>query len=213
MRFKNRVEAGVLLAFTLEKYQRKKNVIVYGVPRGGVVTAVQIAGYLHAPLDLVIVRKIGHPFNPEYAIAAVSEHGQVVEKTETGTVDSRWLALEIKKEREEVKRRQEKYLQRRKPLLVKGKIAVLADDGVATGLSLKAAIGELRRLGPKELVLAVPIIPESVAAELRKKVDRLVSLVIPADEEFPGAVSVYYDDFAPVSDEEVLDLLKAFKFL
>lgn len=208
MIFKDRTEAGKLLAQKLEKYKDKK-VIIYGMPRGGVITASEIAKYLHAPLDLVITRKIGHPDSPEYAIAAVAENGHIVtEKREINSISKDWLEDEVDKQRKEVARRRELYLQGRKIISPKDKIAILVDDGVATGLTLRVGILELRHKKPAKIIVAVPVVAESTAEVLEKEADELVALEIPSDYEFLGAVGAYYNHFPQIEDEEVIELLK-----
>lgn len=207
MRFRDRTEAGELLAEKLKKY-KNKNVVVYALPRGGVVTAVEIARYLHAPLDLIIARKISHPRSPEYAIAATAENGHIVgTRRELTSVDENWLAKEIERERQEAARRRKKYLQGRTILSPKGKIAILVDDGVATGLTLRVGIIELKHHNPSKLIAAVPILPGSVARMLKTEVDELIALEIPSDDAFLGAVGAYYDNFTQVEDKEVIRIL------
>lgn len=209
MHFTDRTEAGKLLAQVLKDY-KGKDVVVYALPRGGVVTALEIARYLHSPLDLIITRKIGHPTQPEYAIAAVAENGHVVgSEKELRSVDELWLSEEIKRQREEAKRRREKYLQKRAEVSVQNKVAILVDDGVATGLTIRAGIVELRHRKPKKIIVAVPVVPQTTAEVLKKEADELVALDTPSDYEFLGSVGAYYDEFYPVEDEEVIALLKA----
>ena len=208
MLFMDRTEAGVLLAEQLKKYE-DKNVAVYALPRGGVVTAYEVAKYLKAPLDLVITRKISHPYSSEYAIAAVDEAGHVVgNRAELLSVDEDWLEEEIEKQRKEAVRRREKYNHRREKISPNGKVAVLVDDGVATGLTIRAGIRELRAFDPKELVVAAPVVPRSTLQVLRKEADDVVSLVTPANDTFLGAVGAYYEDFSQVEDSEVIEILK-----
>lgn len=211
MSFKDRTEAGKLLAQKLEKYKDKK-IVVYGMPRGGVVTALEIAKYLHAPLDLVIARKIGHPEASEYAIAAVAENGHIVtERNEIRGVDKDWFENEVERQKEEVARRKELYLQGRNMISLKGKIAILVDDGVATGLTLRVGIKELRHQKPAKIVVAIPVVAESIAKILEKEADELVALEIPSDYEFLGAVGAYYNHFPQIEDEEVIEILKSYK--
>lgn len=210
MHFTDRVSAGKLLAKALKTY-RGKDVVVYALPRGGVVTGLEIAKYLHAPLELIIARKIGHPYQSEYAIAATSENGDVVgSKEKIESVDTVWFEQEIKKQRKEAKRRREVYLAGRDTIAIKGKTAILVDDGIATGLTMRAGIQELKHRHPKKIVVAVPIIPESTADILKKEVDEVVALAIPSDDIFLGAVGAYYDDFSQVSDEEVIAILQSY---
>lgn len=208
MRFLNRAEAGRILAQRLRHY-RGKSCIVYALPRGGVVPAIEVAKFLHAPLDLVITRKIGHPYNPEYALAAISESGQLVNSRDVDYVDQEWFREELNAQRREAERRRKLYFIARKELLASGKIAILIDDGIATGLTMRAAILDLRKRNPKKIVVAVPIIPRSTFETLQKEADEVVAFDVPDDDAFQGAVGAYYRDFAQVSDEEVVSLLTA----
>lgn len=211
MRFKDRAEAGKLLAQKLKKY-KGQDVIVYALPRGGVVTAIPIAKYLQSPLDLIITRKISHPDNPEYAIAATAENGHIVGvRREFGSVDEEWLEEEIEKQRQEAVRRRGVYLQGKETISPEGKIAILVDDGVATGLTLRVGIIELKHHNPQKLIVAVPVVPKSTANLLKIEADELVALKIPSDDEFLGAVSAYYDNFAQVQDQEVIKMLDTHK--
>lgn len=209
MRFKDRTQAGQLLAEKLKKYI-DKDVVVYAIPRGGVITAIEIARYLHAPLDLVIARKISHPLNPEYAIAATAENGHIISTLrELVSADEAWLKEEIGKQHREAARRRTKYLHGRKMISPMGKIAILVDDGVATGLTLRAGIMEIKYHNPSKLVVAVPIVPKSTANVLKSEADELIALEIPSDDEFLGAVGSYYGQFSQVSDEDVIAVLKS----
>lgn len=212
MYFKDREEAGRLLARALRKY-KNKDVVVYALPRGGVVIGVEVARELHAPLDLIIPRKIGHPHQPEYAIAAIAENGHIVgEREELKLVDQKWLKDEVENQRREAKRRREKYLQGKAEIPVEGKIAILVDDGIATGLTMRAGIMELKHRHPKEIVVAVPVVSKTIAALLRKEAGgEVVALDTPSDGAFLGAVGAYYGEFFPVEDEEVIEMLKAYE--
>lgn len=209
MRFSDRTEAGELLAGKLKKY-RNKDVVVYALPRGGVVIAVEVAKYIHAPLDLIITRKISHPHNPEYAIAATAENGHIVgNRRELMSIDEEWLEEEIGKEREEVIRRREKYFHRRNIISPENKIAILVDDGAATGLTLRAGIIELKHYNPKKLIVAVPVVPRSTARIFKKEADGVIALEIPPDDLFLSAVGAYYDNFTQITDEQVITILNA----
>lgn len=201
-----------MLAKALKKY-KGKDVVVYALPRGGVVVGVEIARELHAPLDLVIARKIGHPYQPEYAIAAIAEKGHIVGvQKELKAVDQEWLQEEIERQRKEARRRREKYLQGKSEIPVDGKIAILVDDGIATGLTMRAGIMELKHRHPKEIVVAVPVVPKTTADIIKKEAQgELVALEIPSDDAFQGAVGAYYDEFFPVEDDEVISILKAYE--
>lgn len=206
MHFMDRTDAGKRMADALLRY-RDQEVVVYGLTRGGVVPAAEIAKALRAPLDILIPRKIGHPYNPEYAIGAVAEDGHLVlDDLACEGIDPAWLERQIGRERAEARRRRELYLQERPPVPVQGKTAIVVDDGVATGLTLRLAIQEVKHRQPKRIVVAVPVAPRDTAARIRAEVDELVALHIP--ERFLGAVGAYYDEFWPVEDAEVIRLLQ-----
>lgn len=207
MLFKDREDAGRQLAQLLSHY-KDKDVIVYALPRGGVVVAAEIAKALHAPLDILLAHKIGHPFHPEYAVAAVSESGQLVESSRE-LLDKRWLEQAKLREMAEIVRKRKAYMGGKPSLSPEGKIALLVDDGIATGLTLFAAIKEIKTQHPKEIVIAVPVAPKDTADLIQKQVDHVIGIAI--DEDFLGAVGAYYRDFSQTEDEEVIALLKAQK--
>ncbi|MGH7197003.1 MAG: phosphoribosyltransferase [Candidatus Saccharimonadales bacterium] len=205
MRFADRKEAGALLAEKLQKY--REHAVVYALPRGGVVLGAEIAKALTLPLDLIISRKIGHPANPEYAICAVTETGPLIcNEVERANADAAWLARAEAAERAEARRRRETYLADRQPIPAVKKTAILVDDGVATGLTMLAAIEEVKKQKPKQTVVAVPVLPRDIADDIRSKVDVLVSLDIPT--LYLGAVGAYYHDFPQLKDDEVIKLLE-----
>ena len=204
--FKDRKEAGQLLAEQLAEY-RGKDAVVYALPRGGVVLGFEIARSLHVPLDLVIARKIGHPDNPEYAICAVTETGEpFYNEAEKATLDPLWLERAIMKERKEAKRQRIIYFKNQTYHSAKNKIAIVVDDGVATGLTLRAALRSLRQQKPKELLVAVPVAPHGLVEILRAEADKI--MVLKDEREYLGAVGAYYQNFPQVSDEEVVELLR-----
>lgn len=204
--FKNRVDAGRKLAKLLGKYKGQEAVVL-ALPRGGVMTAKAVAKELILRLGLIIVRKIGAPSNPEYAIAVVSESGEIIKNgTEVENVDETWFQKEVKKELNEAKRRREKYWGDKKPVEIKDKTAIIIDDGIATGLTMLSAIKEVKLQKPKKIIVAVPVSPKDVSSIIKKEVDELVTVL---DEEYyRGAVGNYYSDFPQVEDEEVIKILK-----
>ncbi|MGD2170190.1 MAG: phosphoribosyltransferase family protein [Chlamydiota bacterium] len=206
-RFTNRKQAGHLLAKALDSY-REQDLIVLGLPRGGVLVASEIASFLKAPLDLAFARKIGHPLQEEYAIAAVSENGYLVgNNRELETTDKKWLEEEKEKAIAEIKRRRSTYLpQRPKPVLT-DKIVIMVDDGIATGLTLQAAIQDIKSQQPKKVIIAVPVSPKSTAKLVANQVDEFMCLQTDPDHLFLGGISAYYEDFHQVSDQEILDIL------
>lgn len=207
MRFRDRTDAGQRLAEKLAAKYSKQDGVVYALPRGGVVPGAVIARRLGMPLDLIIVRKIGHPYNPEYAIGAVGEGGELaVNPREIEQAPSAWLQERIAAEQQEARRRHSVYLEGRALLSAAGKTAILVDDGVATGLTMEAAIRELKHRHPARVVVAVPVIPADTAAKFAEKVDEVVALDAPVD--YLGAVGAYYDYFPQLSDDEVIALLR-----
>ena len=203
--FIDRVDAGKKLAEALIGYQGQP-VVIHAIPRGGVVLGVEVARALEAPLDLIVVRKIGHPRQPEYAIGAVAEDGYVVTNSdEVVTLDKDWLDRATAAELREARRRRTLFLQGRAPIAVKDRIAIIVDDGLATGLSMSAAIHEIRGRGPQKLVVAVPVAAAEALYKLRPAVDDLVVLFI---SPWFAAVGAFYQWFEQVSDEEVVELMK-----
>jgi putative phosphoribosyl transferase len=207
VRFRDRVDAGRRLAALLGKY-KNQNAVIYALPRGGVPVAMEVARVLNCPLDLIIVRKIGHPMNPEYALGAVAEDGfLVVNEEELARVDPKWFEAEMEKQKQEAKRRRELYLQGREPITASGKIAIIVDDGIATGSTMQVAVKKVKREKPAKMVVAVAVSPKETAQRFAKEVDEFVAVTIP--EIFWGAIGYYYDDFSQVSDEDVMALLKS----
>ena len=208
--FRDREEAGQRLAERLADLRGDPDVVVLGVPRGGVIVAAEIARALGAPLDVYITRKLGAPGNPELAIGAVAEDGTLVLDPETIAVlnvSEAYLERERQRQQEEIRRRAARYRQGRPPLSLEDKRVVLVDDGVATGKTLEAAVRALRRQPLKELILAVPVGPPSTIERLRDLVDRLEVLEVP---EVFWAVGMFYEDFHQVTDAEVEARLREF---
>ncbi len=209
--FKDRKEAGMLLAEKLKHFAGQQNVLVLALPRGGVVTGVEIANRLKAPLDVLIVRKIGHPWQPELAVGAISETGSIVYNEEVVSsvgVTKDYLRGEAARQREEIARRQQLYRNGQKLVDLRGKTVILVDDGVATGATMRAAVEALTREHVGKLVVAVPVAPPDTAAVLQRIVDVFVCLEIPDDFM---AVGSYYAEFRQIMDAEVVALLGDFR--
>jgi predicted phosphoribosyltransferase len=205
MLFKNRVDAGQRLAEALIGY-KGEDLIVYALPRGGIVLGYEISKCLHAPLDLIITRKIGYPGNEECAICAVAEDGHMIcDSSATSLIDSQWIQDKAEKEMEEAKRRRMAYLKGRLPLVVSGKIAILVDDGVATGLTMMLAIQELKHNNPKKIVVAVPVSSQAAARKIQQEADELVVLDTPANFY---AVGAHYENFPQLTDDEVIRIME-----
>jgi putative phosphoribosyl transferase len=206
IRFADRRDAGRQLGERLLPFAYE-NPLVIGLPRGGVPVAREVALALHAPLDFLAVRKLGAPHNPEYGIGAVAEGGVRLIDSEAiailglrnGIVDQ--IAA---RETAELERRAELYRDDRLPLNVSGHTAIVVDDGVATGITDSAALRAVRRLGPRRLILAVPVCPPDSAHRLLGEADEVIALQQPP--RFFG-VGQFYEDFAQVSDEEVVSAL------
>ncbi len=211
MPFKNRSDAGRKLAKALASYKEQQPVIL-ALPRGGVTVAVEIAAALNAPLDLILVRKIGVPFQPELAMGAVVDGGApIIVRNEdvirlAGIDESEFKAI-CDSELAEIDRRRQRYLGSRQRADISGHTAIVIDDGIATGATTRAALRATRMRNPERLVLAVPVAPTSAVAELRSEADDVICL---EDHKFFGAIGAYYADFNQVSDDEVIEVLKRF---
>ena len=206
--FTDRQEAGKQLAQKLEAY-RGKDAVVFALPRGGVIPGYEIAKVLGVPLDIIAVRKIGYPGNPEYAIGAIDGHGTtVLNETETAAVDKTWLAAEAGRQQQEAERRSTLYRGGKKPASAEGRVAILVDDGIATGLTMRLAVRSVKMQKPKEIIVAIPVAPpEAVEALYREGADEVLLLEPP--EEFLGAVGAHYLQFDQVGDDEVIRLMRA----
>ncbi len=208
MVFADRSDAGRRLARRLEHLRGKAGVVL-GIPRGGVVVAAEIAAALGWPLDVVIARKVGAPFNPELALAAVAPGGVLHVNRELADhlrLRAEDLAPLVAAQLREIERRLRLYRGGRPPLNLAGKVAALVDDGVATGLTVAAAAESVRRAGPTSLVLAVPVASREALDMLRPLADEIVCLQAPDDFY---AVGEFYRDFRQVTDEQVIALLAA----
>ncbi len=209
--FKNRRDAGRQLAGKLEEFAGQRNVLVLALPRGGVVTGVEIADRLKAPLDVLIIRKIGHPWQPGLVVGAISETGCIVYNEDiVASVDVTrdYLRGEAARQREEIARRQRLYRDGQKLMNLRGKTVILVDDGVATGATMKAAVVTLKREKVAKFVVAVPVAPPGVAAELQRMVDVFICLAMPGDFV---ALGNCYCEFPQVTDAEVMTLLGGFR--
>jgi putative phosphoribosyl transferase len=211
MAFEDRIDAGRRLAAALTRY-KDKSPAVLALPRGGVPVAAEIATALAAPLDLILVRKIGVPGNRELAMGAVVDGATpIVVRNEDiiqliGISDSEFNAVRDR-ELEEIDRRRLRYLGGRERVDLAGRTAIVVDDGIATGATMRAALQATRARHPDKLVLAVPVAPTETLAILRKEVDDLICL---EDHEAFGAIGYYYQDFSQITDDEVTETLKRF---
>ncbi|MFV7235857.1 phosphoribosyltransferase [Flavobacterium sp. ZB4R12] len=198
---KDRIEAGLLLAEKLKKYQNS-NTIVLAVPRGGVPIGSIIAKSLQLPLDIVLSKKIGHPYNKEFAIGAVSMDSMIIDKHPE--IPQEYIDDEIIRLRKLLRGKYELYMGNREPLDIKEKNVILVDDGIATGNTLLASISMLRKRNPAKIIVAVPVLPYDTVPVFEKNTDEFVYLI--ASKYFRG-VGGFYEDFNQVEDDEVIKLL------
>jgi len=205
--FRDRRDAGRRLAAALDAYRGRPG-IVLGIPRGGVVVAAEVARALDWPLDVVVARKVGAPWRPELAIGAVAE-GRIVRINADWVrrlgIDERHVHDEVARQQVEMHRRIERYRGGAALPKLHGRVAIVVDDGVATGDTACAALAAVRALGPAELVFAAPIASREAVRELERLTDRVVCPIV---DLVAGAVGAAYEDFAQTSDEEVLALLQ-----
>ncbi len=206
--YRNRTQAGKCLAAELAQYKSKPDVVVLGLTRGGVPVAAEVASALQAPLDVVVVRKLGAPFQPELAMGAIAGDGTQVldqEVIRAFRISDHDVAAVVANERAEVERRERLYRGGRPPLDLKERTAILVDDGLATGSTMLAAVTFAKRRLAKRIVMAVPIASAGAIDKLRAQVDECVCLATP-DPFF--AVGEWYWNFLPVNDAEVLKLME-----
>jgi putative phosphoribosyl transferase len=206
-RFQNRTQAGQLLAAQLRDYADRPQVLVLGLPRGGVPVAFEVAKALHIPLDLCLVRKLGVPKHPELAMGAIATGGVKVLNQEVIRelgISPATIETVAARELQELDRRDRLYRGTRPPPQIKGWTVILVDDGLATGSTMRAAITTLRQQQPASLVVAVPVAPPEVYRDFWGVVDKIVCLSTPQPFH---AISLWYEDFAQTSDAEVQTIL------
>jgi len=208
MVFQNRTEAGQRLAARMTKYRDESNLLVLGLPRGGVVVAAEVATVLHAPLDVFLVRKLGVPGQEELAMGAIAS-GRVLVKNlsviKAADIPARVFEAVVAREWKELRRRERVYRGYRARSAIDGRAVIVVDDGLATGATMRAAIKGLRRQLPARIIVAVPVGAVRTCDKLRRRVDDLVCLKKPVT--FCG-VGQWYGDFCETSDEEVRRLLE-----
>ena len=211
MPFRNRTDAGRRLARALSGY-KDQHPVVLALPRGGATVAAEVAAALEAPLDLILVRKIGVPAQPELAMGAVVDGADPIVVCNddvirlTGVDESEFKAV-CDAELAEIERRRRRYLGSRERVEVADRVVIVIDDGIATGATTRAALRAIRMRNPARLVLAVPVAPSEALPEMRQEADDVVCL---EDHEGFGAIGFYYSDFRQVSDQEVIDALARF---
>jgi putative phosphoribosyl transferase len=209
MLFADRYDAGRRLAVALERH-RVEHPVILGLPRGGVVVGYEVAAALGADLDVLVVRKLGVPGAEEFAMGAIAPGATLVNQSLVARlgIPQQELAKVITREVEELTRRERAYRGNRPPLHVEGRTVILVDDGLATGASAQAAVESVRRQRPRQVVFAAPVCSQDSVEALRPVVDEVVCLECP--ENFQ-AVGLWYQDFAPTSDAEVVECLRTAK--
>ena len=209
--FKNRQDSGAKLARKLDKYRGNSDTFVLGLPRGGVPVAQKVADSLDAPLDVYIVRKLGVPGQEELALGAIAGGGERVlnEKiVQQLDISEETINNIAERERQELERRKKLYQSGAHKASYAGKIAILVDDGLATGASMRAAIQALETHNPQKIIVAVPVAPPETCDDISQIVDEMVCLETPPD--FSG-VGAWYRDFSQTTDEEVREILQEYE--
>ena len=206
--FRDRTEAGRLLAGKLKPYANRPDVVVLALPRGGVPVGFEIAKALHAALDVMVVRKLGTPGQEELAMGAITSGG--VRVLNRSIVDALGIAESViesvaAREQQELEQRERLYRGARTAPEIRDRVVILVDDGIATGATMRAAIAALRKQHPTRLIVAVPVAPRSTVRELQAEGEEVVC--VRALEPF-GAIGAWYENFAQVSNEEVCELLE-----
>ncbi len=210
--FQDRTDAGRQLAAALKKYE-KDDVVVLALPRGGLPVALEVARALKAPLDLVMVRKVGVPYQPELAMGAVADgpHPERVinhDVLSMAGISEDEFDREAERELAEIDRRRRAYLGDSERVDVSGKTAIIIDDGIATGATVRAALGSVRNAGAARAIVAVPVAPPDAVAFLKSHADEVVCLDQPP---FFGAISRFYGDFSQLSDDDVIRIMEEAK--
>jgi putative phosphoribosyl transferase len=203
--FADRHDAGIQLASALSQYRGRADVVVIGIPRGGVVVASEVAKLLGAPLEVVIIKKLGYPGNPELALGAASPDAFFLNEDLARSVPKNYIDEEVKAKQREARERVNMLIGSHKPIDIVGKIVIVVDDGVATGASMMMAIRVIRNMKPASIVVAVPVAPPDSVRELREVADEVVTIMQPVDF---FAIGQFYLDFTQVSDEETKKVLE-----
>jgi len=208
MLFYDRQDAGQKLAEKLIEYKNNPKVIIVGLPRGGVIIGHEISQVLKTPLDIVVPRKIGAPDNPELAIGAITEKGQGIFNEhiiQAYNISLDYIDQETVKEQQEARRRLKIYRGNKKPLDLENKIVIIVDDGIATGSTMQAAIASIKNKRPRKIIVAVPVLAQDSIPKIEEIVDELIYLKSPP---LFMAVGNFYDLFAQVEDQEVINIIK-----
>ena len=204
--FLNREEAGKLLAEKLLAYSNHKDAIIVAIPRGGVPVGYVVAKKLHLPLEIVLSKKIGHPYNKEYAIGAVTLKNKILSEA-AYEVSDEYIEEETEHIRDILKQRHKWYYGNKMPLILKDKIVIIIDDGVATGNTLLSCVQLINQQEPSQIIVALPVAPRSAVRRI-KELSIINSVVCLGQPLGFNSVGQYYEDFGQTSDQEVIQLLK-----
>lgn len=207
-RFENRLMAGALLARRLAKYRSNNEAVVLALPRGGVPVAFAVAKKLHLPLDVLPVRKLGVPGHEEFAMGAIADGGVCVtmdDVTHMLQLDAASIDAVANRELQEIERQTNLYRANQPPLQLQGRTVILVDDGLATGATMQVAVKTARKQLASRIVVAIPVGAQDSCSTMQQQADEVVCPLMPQDFR---AVSLYYENFSQVSDQEVLDLLE-----
>jgi len=201
--YENRTDAGKKLAKQMISYQGR-DVVVLAIPRGGLPIGAEVARILKAPLDVALSKKIGHPYNREYALGAVSLESMVISDTET--IPKAYIEEETARIRETLRKRQDQYYKNRKPVPLRDKLVIVVDDGIATGNTLMATVQLVAKQSPAKIIVGIPVAPRQAVRMLDAlpEVDKVICLATPSDFR---AVGQFYLHFYQVSDEEAIRIL------
>ena len=205
--FKDRIDAGLLLADKLSSYKDNERVVILAIPRGGLPLGAIVAKSLNAKLDIALSKKIGHPFNKEFAIGAVSLENIIMD--DDVEISINYIEEETKRIREKLKKRHHQYFQNRSPIDLKGKIVIIIDDGIATGNTIRVTAQLVFDQKPEKIVIAIPVAPKSSVKQLRdcSYIDEVICLETPFNFQ---AVGQFYMNFDQVSDAEAIKILEEF---
>ena len=203
--FKNRIDAANQLAEKIEHLKKLPQLVVLAVPRGGLPIGAILAQILHAPLDIILTKKIGAPFNPEFAIGAVTPESYFINVQYDNPAYAEYIEQQVPLIQTLLKERAKKYRAGKEPISITGKNVIIADDGVATGRTLLAAVKALKKDKPRTIVIATPVITPEVKKILEEEVEEVISVITP---EYLGAIGEFYEDFSQVDDEAAIKILQ-----
>ena len=203
--FKNRQDAGGQLAKRLAHFKGKENCVVLGIPRGGVAVAFEVAKQIRAPLDVIVIKKLGYPGNEEFAIGAVGLDTYHVNLEYSSSVPKGYIEEQVRIKQQEVQRRLSLFRGKKPPVSLKGKDVIIVDDGIATGETMMLAVKLIQRHSPRSVIVAVPVAPPEAVAALKQQADDVVCLLMP--ESFMG-IGEFYMDFTQVEDDMAATLLR-----